>query len=252
MSDELFASWPPGGLDETLTALQQKYLPSLQIFDLEGLLLDPLIGRAAMVSSFGVESACLLHIITRIIPEIDVIFLDTGKHFSETLSYRDQLRDHIGLNIVNVTPDDTLIQAEDPLGMLHKSAPHACCMIRKTVPLQDILSKYNSWISGRKRYQGDSRANISIIERDAKHIKLNPLALWSKKDIHIYMSEHGLPLHPLVKKEYFSIGCKPCTQPTACGSNERAGRWADHPEKTECGIHLGPEGNFVRALKVLN
>lgn len=239
--------WPPGGSDALLEALQADYLPDLGHLNMAGLLADPRLGRRALVSSFGAESAVLLHYVNGLFPKIPVLFIETGRHFPETLAYRDALVDRLDLNIVNVRPDDAMLSAEDHDGSLHRRDPNMCCTLRKTFPLSDALESYDTWISGRKRYQASTRASLPAIERDGAHIKLNPLVFWSAEEIDAYFEAHDLPRHPLVAKGYRSIGCAPCTRPVRNGEDPRAGRWADNPDKTECGIHLGPDGRFVRS-----
>lgn len=239
--------WPAGGSDALLERLQRDYIPDLGHVDIEGLLRDSALGRMAIVSSFGAESAALLHFVTRILPEIPVLFLETGKHFPQTLAYVETLSAHLGLNLRKLRPQAQMLSEDDPDGQLHARDPNACCTIRKTFPLQDALDGYDSWISGRKRYQGAERAALPLIERDGTLIKVNPFALWQAADIADYMQAHDLPVHPLRDMGYPSIGCACCTKAVKPGEDARAGRWAHMPEKTECGIHLGPDGRFRRS-----
>lgn len=241
-----FADWPPGGSDRLIEALQADYLPDLGYVDMAGLMVDPRLGRVALVASFGAESAVLLHYVTRVLPAIPVLFLETGLHFPETLAYRDELAARLGLNLVNICPDPALIADEDADGDLARRDPNMCCTLRKTFPLADALAGFDAWISGRKRYQGQTRAALPALERDGHHIKVNPLVFWSPEDIAAYFVAHGLPRHPLMDQGYVSIGCAPCTRPVQAGEDLRAGRWADSPDKAECGIHLGPDGRFAR------
>lgn len=240
-------NWPTGGSDALLEALQLDYLPDLDHLDIDGLLRDPRLGRMALVSSFGAESAVLLHYVTRIIPEIDVLFIDTDHHFPETLAYRDDLARLLDLKVINVRPDPVMMANEDPDKRLYQRDANMCCTLRKTFPLADALEDYDTWISGRKRFQGQTRAALPLIERDGPHIKVNPLALWQADDISEYLRAHGLPQHPLVALGYPSIGCAVCTRQVRDGEDSRAGRWAELPDKTECGIHLGPTGRFTRS-----
>jgi len=240
-------AWPMGGLDPMLGSLQARYLPDLSRIDLPGLITAPELGKVAIVSSFGAESAALLHYTYSIAPGMVVLFLDTQKHFPETIRYRDRLTDFLGLNLQIVEPDSELTMTEDPHGDLHVQNPDGCCTIRKTLALQDALEPFDAWISGRKRFQGGSRANIPLVERDGTKIKLNPLAMWTKQELSNYFEKYGLPKHPLVAKGYPSIGCAPCTRPVAKGEGGRAGRWSDMPNKVECGIHLSPDGRITRS-----
>ncbi|MEX5727345.1 phosphoadenosine phosphosulfate reductase [Rhodovulum iodosum] len=239
--------WPPGGSDDLIETLQDRYLPDLGHVDMPGLLLDRRLGQVALVSSFGTESAALLHYVMTIRPGLPVVFIDTGRHFPETLAYRDLLAERLRLNLVTVGPDSALLAAEDKDGDLNESDPNMCCTLRKTFPLQDALASFDTWISGRKRYQADTRAALPAIERDGAHLKINPFVFWQKDDIAAYFEAHGLPRHPLEGRGYLSIGCEPCTRPVCPGEDARAGRWAENPDKTECGIHLGPDGRFARA-----
>lgn len=194
-------------------------------------------GRAAVVSSFGAESAVLLHMVAEVDPATPVIFLDTGKHFWETLGYRAKLIDQLGLRGVrSVTPDADALRSTDPLGDLHKSNPDLCCHIRKTAPLENALAAFDVIISGRKRYHGAARATLDFLSIADGRLKVEPLAGFSALDIRSYMASHRLPSHPLTEIGYYSIGCEPCTEPGGNADDPRAGRWAGS-DKTECGIH---------------
>jgi phosphoadenosine phosphosulfate reductase len=193
-----------------------------------------------MVSSFGAESVVLLHMAATIDPALPVIFLDTGRHFPETLAYRDQLVDRLGLTDVrSAYPDRAALSRYDRAGRLYAQDPDLCCDIRKTEPLDEALAGFAAWITGRKRFQGGLRTDLDVIEAatGTDQLKLNPLARWSEDRLEAYRLAHDLPPHPLVAKGYRSIGCATCTLPTAAGEDARAGRWAGL-DKTECGIHL--------------
>ncbi|MCC3861198.1 phosphoadenylyl-sulfate reductase [Pseudemcibacter aquimaris] len=190
-----------------------------------------------LVSSFGAESAVLLHLVSRVNINIPVVLIDTGKLFEETLQYKDILKHEFGLkNIKSFKPDTSMLNAKDPHGIAHESRPDLCCFIRKVEPLNRALKNTNIWISGRKKYQSASRSNIPLFELDDMRIKVNPLANWSRDDMAYYIEKYKLPEHPLLKDNFLSIGCMPCT--TAVGKDEdpRAGRWRGQV-KTECGIH---------------
>ncbi len=239
-------SLPAGGHDPLLDDLAGRHVRRDGSLNFASALSDPALGRLAMVSSFGADSAVLLHHIAQHNPDLDVLFIDTGKHFAETLQYGETLRTELGLrSIHHIHPDPKLVVAEDPDKGLWQKNPDLCCMLRKTFPLQDALSNYNSWITGRKRFQGATRAALPFFERDGDHVKLNPLAKWSADDIINYAKKHDLPRHPLVAKGYLSIGCAPCTRAVEPGEDARAGRWSGL-NKVECGIHLGPDATFAR------
>jgi phosphoadenosine phosphosulfate reductase len=195
-------------------------------------------GRTALVTSFGTESAALLHLVAGIDPRTPVIFLETGKLFPETLAYRDLLTERLGLEDVrSVAPDAAALLAADPAGNLWRRNPDLCCRLRKVEPLERALHGFAAWINGRKRYQSGERSRLPLVERAARRIKLTPLANWAEAEIARYFSAHRLPRHPLEAQGYRSVGCAPCTTPTAAGENARAGRWRGS-EKTECGIHF--------------
>jgi phosphoadenosine phosphosulfate reductase len=197
--------------------------------------------RIALVSSFGAESAVLLHMLAEIDRNVPVIFLDTGRLFAETLEYRTQLTDRLGLSDVRtVLPDPDRLAAKDPHRALWMTNPDLCCYIRKTEPLQRALTGFDAWLTGRKRFQNAVRAELPLFEADGERIKVNPLASWSADDLHAYMARHDLPEHPLVTKGYPSIGCVPCTTRVLPGEDQRAGRWRGL-DKTECGIHTDLE-----------
>lgn len=194
--------------------------------------------RFALVSSFGSESAVLLHIAAQVSKDIPVLFLDTGKLFGETKRYRDQLIEMLGLTDVRtLTPDVNDLNAKDPKGSLWTQDTNACCYIRKVVPLSQALVGFEGWASGRKRFQGGVRSLLPHFEASDGRVKVNPLAFWTKDDVVAYREEHGLPQHPLVADGFASIGCMPCTDRIEEGESERAGRWRGQT-KTECGIHL--------------
>ena len=212
---------------------------------LKDLVLTEYPERIAAVSSFGAESAVILSFLADIDRAVPVIFLDTGKHFPETLTYRDQLIERLGLtNVRSASPEPNALGHEDPLGLLHKSDVERCCHIRKVQPLDRALNGYAAWITGRKRYHGGERARLEILEEVDRRIKVNPLAGWTPTQIAVEFRRRGLPAHPLVAEGYRSIGCAPCTSPIAADQPSRSGRWADSG-KTECGIHRAP---WARAM----
>lgn len=195
-------------------------------------------GRVAIVSSFGTQSAVLLHLVARIDAALPVIFLDTGKLFAETLRYRDLLVQRLGLRDVrSVPPDEAEVARQDPLGGLWLSAPDACCALRKARPQARALAGFDIVVTGRKRYQTAQRARLPVVEETADgRVRLNPLAGWAATAIEAYRLAHGLPPHPLAEQGYPSIGCRHCTDRVAPGEDPRAGRWRGIA-KVECGMH---------------
>jgi phosphoadenosine phosphosulfate reductase len=195
-------------------------------------------GHIALVSSFGAESAVLLHLAAQIDPSVPVLFLDTGMLFGQTLDYRLALGKKLGLTDVrDLRPQFQDLAAVDPRANLYKTDTDACCHIRKVLPLDRALGGFDAWITGRKRFHGGDRLRLQVAEAADGKIKFNPLANWGKAELDAYALEHDLPAHPLVAFGYPSVGCWPCTQPVEDGEDVRAGRWAGS-EKTECGIHV--------------
>ena len=202
----------------------------------------------ALVSSFGAGSALLLSLVAEVDNNTPVLFLETGKHFDETLEYVEELQGFLGLkNVQMLKPREDLIGKTDPKGELWESQPNRCCWLRKVEPLKRALEEggYKALITGRKRYQTPERAEMENIEmHEDERFRINPLAMWSKERVKDEFVKRKLPEHPLVNKGYLSIGCAPCTKPVKEGENERAGRWAHTAElpggeqKVECGIHL--------------
>lgn len=202
-------------------------------------------GSIALVSSFGAEAAVLLHMVSRIAPSLPIIFLDTGKIFGETLRYRDSLINRLSLTDVrSVQPEPETVAKLDPNGMLWQENGDACCAMRKVEPLERALKGLDAWITGRKRYQGQRRAVLPVIEALGGRVKINPLASWTRDLLDEYFAEHELPHHPLQSEGYQSIGCMPCTDRVVDGEDFRAGRWRGS-DKTECGIHETPAGQSL-------
>jgi len=199
--------------------------------------IDAFGDKLALVSSFGAESAVLLDLAARVKPDIPVLFLDTGMLFGQTLDYRKQLAQRLGLTDVrDLRPHYQDLAVADPEAKLWQTDTDACCEVRKVVPLDRALADFDAWITGRKRFHGGARLSLPVVEQADGKVKFNPLANWTKADLDAYAAEHDLPAHPLVEHGYPSVGCWPCTQP-AQGDELRAGRWAGS-QKTECGIHV--------------
>jgi phosphoadenosine phosphosulfate reductase len=197
-------------------------------------------GEIAAVSSFGADSAVLLHMVAEVDRNLPVIFLDTGKHFEETLDYRDALAGDLGLtNVRIIKPDEAALEHDDPDGTLHQRDTDACCAIRKVEPMARGVEPFRAWFTGRKRFQAATRSSLAAFEAVGERGRINPLARWTTADLADYMRKHQLRENPLVAYGYLSIGCFPCTQPVKPGEDARSGRWAGEA-KIECGIHLTP------------
>jgi phosphoadenosine phosphosulfate reductase len=205
---------------------------------LRTVLAEQMVGDVAIVSSFGAESAVLLHLVASIDPGVPVIFLDTGKHFPETIAYRDQLAARLGLTDLRIVePDADVLAKRDESGLRWSYDPDGCCEIRKVIPLEWAMAGFDASITGRKAFQASTRNALPRFEVDpAGKLKVNPLADWTKADLDAYFAEHDLPRHPLEAQGYLSIGCAPCTSKVKPGEDPRSGRWAGW-DKTECGIH---------------
>jgi len=231
---------------ERMRALNERYRHHGATAVLEGALRDPEAGRIALVSSFGAESVVLLHLVAMVDPGTPILFIDTQMLFPETLDYQAELAERLHLRDLRVIRANPLeVTREDPEDKLHQVDTDACCDLRKTRPLQQALSQFDGWVTGRKRFQGSTRSELEFFEADGAHrIKVNPLAHWAPEDVRAYMDENRLPRHPMVARGYPSIGCAPCTSPVKPGEDPRAGRWRGQ-DKEECGIHF-VDGKMVR------
>lgn len=193
-----------------------------------------------VVSSFGAESAVLLHMVAQIDPTTPVIFLNTGKLFGETLRYRDRLQTLLGLTDVrSIGPHPTDLAEKDSNEDLWQKNNDMCCHIRKNLPQERALKGFKAVLTGRKRFQTSQRGSMQRIEIDdeaAARLRINPLADFTLEDLQAYLETHNLPKHPLVKDGYLSIGCMPCTDKVKEGDDYRSGRWSEQ-DKEECGMH---------------
>ncbi len=209
---------------------------------------ENMLGDVGVVSSFGAESAVLLHLIASVDRSVPVLFLETGKHFPETLAYRDLLIDRLGLTAFrNLKPDPALLAAKDATELRWSYDPDGCCDIRKVEPLARGLAGLDASFTGRKAFQSATRTALPRFELDtsdaAGRLKVNPLITWTPADIDAYFAEYDLPRHPLVEQGFPSIGCQPCTNRVKPGEDPRSGRWAGW-DKVECGIHTPlPDGD---------
>ena len=229
----------PGSVAERVAVLNARYKHHSATAVLEHALKDDDLGRVALVSSFGAESVVLLHLVSVIAPETPVLFIDTRMLFAETLEYQRELAEKLALcDLRTIRAHPKKVEFDDPDGTLHQFSTDACCALRKVEPLERALSGFDGWITGRKRYQSNTRGTVEFFEAEGDlRIKVNPLAHWGREDLEEYMVENRLPRHPLVAKGYPSIGCAPCTSPVKPGEDPRSGRWRGS-EKTECGIHF--------------
>ncbi len=202
-------------------------------------------GKTAIVSSFGAESAALLHLVAAVDPATPILFVNTGKLFGETLRYRDRLQDLLGLTDVrSLGPHPVARANKDPNGVLWSRDPDACCAFRKVEPLKRALDGFSALVTGRKRFQTRERSSMYAVEFFGGRFRFNPLCDWSLADVDAYFAKHNLPRHPLVEDGYVSIGCMPCTRRLQAGESYRDGRWAGL-EKDECGIHTGVDGEGI-------
>jgi len=227
----------PTYTDEDAAAYEARFAGVPAPDMLRTLLTGELHGQIAAVSSFGTESAVLLHMVASADRATPVVFTDTLKMFPETLAYRDTLVARLGLLDVRVIqPDATLLAAKDPDGIRHGYDPDGCCDLRKVEPLARGLAPFEAWISGRKGFQAGTRRALPRFEVEDGRLKLNPLADWDKAALDGYFAAYDLPRHPLEAEGYLSIGCAPCTSKVKPGEDPRAGRWRGF-DKIECGIH---------------
>lgn len=197
-----------------------------------------------ITSSFQTEDMVVLHLLRQHLPDVPVIFLETGYHFPEVIAYRDRLTAEWGLNLINALPKTTLAEHEAEFGLLHIVQPTQCCAIRKVEPLMRSLEPFDWWFTGLRREQSPTRANLKKIEdhrtpTGKQMKKVSVLADWAMPQVEAYAREHGIPRLSLYDRGYTSIGCQPCTAIPAAGADPRSGRWGGN--KLECGIHTFTE-----------
>ncbi len=193
--------------------------------------------RLAVASSMGDE--VLVHLAAAAAPGVDVLFIDTGYHFPETIGTRDAVATTLDVTVRTVLPRQTVAEQAGAHGPdLFARDPDRCCALRKVEPLERGLAGYDAWVTGMRREDAPTRRDIEVVGWDAKRamVKLNPLAAWTSEDVERYAAEHDVLLNPLRQLGYASIGCAPCTRPVAAGEDPRAGRWSGRA-KTECGLH---------------
>lgn len=188
-------------------------------------------------SSFQTHSLPMLHVLSRIDPDIPVYFIQTGFHFPETLRFRDEVAQAFGLNVINVESSVPKIQQRNSRGNFYfTSDPDYCCFLNKTQPMQPLLDRFDVWVNGVRADQNANRKQLKSVEKTPQGgMRYHPMLEWTKQDVWQYIAAMNLPRHPLDEKGYISIGCEPCTVRPAMG-DEREGRWLGQ-SKTECGLH---------------
>jgi phosphoadenosine phosphosulfate reductase len=238
----------------TLETVRPVLRPALDLQDIVDSAADALEGASALEvirwasATFGdricltssMSDAALIHLVSKVKPGIDVLFVDTGYHFAETIGTRDAVEAVYPVNVINVTPTRTVEEQERDLGpRLYGRNPDLCCHLRKVEPLGRALEGYMAWFSGIRRDETASRKDRRVVEWDRKRgmVKVNPILGWTEADMDNYMADNGVLVNPLHYDDYPSIGCEPCTSRVAPGEDPRSGRWAGSG-KTECGIHL--------------
>jgi phosphoadenosine phosphosulfate reductase len=195
-------------------------------------------GESWIVAS-NMQDAVLVDLAVKAKPDVDVLFLETGYHFAETIGTRDAVDlVYPGVRIVNAAAEQSVADQEAEFGLLNKTDPGRCCALRKVVPLQRTLARYDAWVTGVRRVDAPTRANTPIAQWDERNglVKINPIAPWTDDEFNAYIAEHGILENPLVQAGYPSIGCAPCTAKPLPGQDARSGRWAGQA-KTECGLH---------------
>lgn len=187
----------------------------------------------------SMEDAVVAHLASRAMPGVDVVFLDTGYHFAETIGTRDAVAAVMDVNVITLTPRQTVAEQDAEYGpRLYERDPDLCCGLRKVRPLEEGLKDYAAWATGLRREESPTRANTPVVGWDEKRqkVKISPIARWTQDDVDAYVAEHGVLTNPLLTDGYASVGCEPCTRRVAPGENARSGRWAGRA-KTECGLH---------------
>jgi phosphoadenosine phosphosulfate reductase len=199
---------------------------------------DEFLGDTWCVTS-SMADAVVPHLASRVRPGVDVVFLDTGYHFAETIGTRDAVIATMSVTVRTIEPRQTVAQQDASFGVrLYERNPDQCCALRKVTPLRQALKGYRGWASWLRRDETNARTDIRMVEWDARRsmVKLNPIAAWTQQDVDEYVSANGILINPLLYDGYGSIGCEPCTRRIKPGEDPRAGRWAGM-SKTECGIH---------------
>jgi phosphoadenosine phosphosulfate reductase len=192
-----------------------------------------------MIVASNMQDAVLVELAAKARPGVDILFLDTGYHFAETIGTRDAVETVYDVRIVNATPEHTVAEQDSLLGKdLFARDPNRCCALRKVAPLQNTLAGYDAWVTGVRRVEAPTRADTPLVTYDEKFglVKINPIAAWTDEEMDAYIAEHNVLVNPLVAEGYPSIGCAPCTAKPLPGADKRSGRWAG-TGKIECGLH---------------
>lgn len=194
---------------------------------------------ATLTVAGSMQDTILPHMFSTRLPGVDVVFLETGYHFAETLATRDEAERRFDITVINAMPRQSVAEQDEEFGKdLFARDPNLCCFMRKVDPLARALEPYRAWVTGARRVDAVTRSQMPVVSWDETHamVKINPLALWDDAAVETYQATHDLPRNPLVAQGYPSIGCAPCTRKVAPGEDPRAGRWSGQ-DKTECGIH---------------
>ncbi|QDI68502.1 phosphoadenosine phosphosulfate reductase [Streptomyces calvus] len=198
---------------------------------------DTFGSRLCVTSSM--EDAVVAHLAARVAPGVDVVFLDTGYHFPETLGTRDAVEAVLDVNVVTLRPRQSVAEQDAEHGPeLYRRDPDRCCALRKVQPLEEGLARYDAWVTGLRRFDSPQRADTPVVGWDAarQKVKISPIARWTREDVDTYIADHAVLVNPLLSDGYGSVGCAPCTRRLLPGEDARAGRWTGRA-KTECGLH---------------
>jgi phosphoadenosine phosphosulfate reductase len=227
--------------DQDLRALNERFEQARPQDVVEWALTESGLTDMALASAFQAEGTCVMHMATRIVPDVPVLFLETGFHFAETLAFKRRLAEMLSLNVVDLRGAHTPASQQEAFGpRLYERAPERCCEINKVKPMLEALRGREGWITAFRRDSSPTRANAPIVDRYELEpgtwiVKVNPVATWTRRDTWRYLRDHDLPHNPLYDLGYASIGCAPCTRMQLPGEHEREGRWAGL-SKWECGI----------------
>ncbi|HEY7209550.1 MAG TPA: phosphoadenylyl-sulfate reductase [Bryobacteraceae bacterium] len=210
-------------------------------------------GRVCVTCSFQTEDMIVVELVREHLPDVPVLFLETGYHFNEVYRYRDEMKKRYGLNLVNVVPKQPVAEQEAQHGLLYQSRPDECCKLRKVGPLFNALQGYEIWFTGLRRTQSPTRANLQTIDHfplasGKQLLKVSPLAAWSDKEVWQWARERQIPVLSLYNEGYTSIGCEPCTAKPLDEHNLRSGRWGGR--KLECGIHIVNEAAHLSEANI--